>query len=145
MENSTKALLISAAVLIAIILISLGVSLLGSAGDTAKDAQTVGQEIADMGQDIGLSLSSSINENMNPYTFYNQLKDAYTGIQSGARVQRMWNLLKQYNPNHDHSKPHISCAVGDVKDTGSGIIIDSNATYRIQFSGGLSIYIYKVN
>lgn len=41
MENATKALLIAAAILIAIVLIALGVSLLGSTGDTAGDAENV--------------------------------------------------------------------------------------------------------
>ena len=45
MENATKALLIAAAVLIAIILIALGVSLLSSAGDTTGQAEQVGQDI----------------------------------------------------------------------------------------------------
>lgn len=41
MENATKALLIAAAVLIAIVLVALGVNLLGSAGDTSEDAKNV--------------------------------------------------------------------------------------------------------
>ena len=41
MENATKALLIAAAVLIAIVLVALGVRLLGSAGDTSGDAENV--------------------------------------------------------------------------------------------------------
>lgn len=41
MENATKALLIAAAVLIAIVLVALGVNLLGSAGDTSSDAENV--------------------------------------------------------------------------------------------------------
>lgn len=41
MENATKALLIAAAVLIAIVLVALGVNLLGAAGDTSGDAENV--------------------------------------------------------------------------------------------------------
>lgn len=41
MENATKALLIAAAVLIAIVLVALGVNLLGSTGDTSGDAENV--------------------------------------------------------------------------------------------------------
>lgn len=41
MENATKALLIAAAVLIAIVLVALGVNLLSSAGDTSGDAENV--------------------------------------------------------------------------------------------------------
>jgi len=45
MENATKALLIAAAVLIAIVLVALGVSLLGSSGDSADDAEAVANEL----------------------------------------------------------------------------------------------------
>lgn len=45
MENATKALLIAAAVLIAIVLIALGVNLLSSAGDTSGDAKNVSNAI----------------------------------------------------------------------------------------------------
>ena len=45
MENATKALLIAAAVLIAIVLIALGVNLLGSAKDTSGQAQQVGEQL----------------------------------------------------------------------------------------------------
>ena len=41
MENATKALLIAAAVLIAIVLVALGVNLLGAAGDTSGEAENV--------------------------------------------------------------------------------------------------------
>lgn len=41
MENATKALLIAAAVLIAIVLVALGVNLLNSAGDVSDDAANV--------------------------------------------------------------------------------------------------------
>lgn len=41
MENATKALLIAAAVLIAIVLVALGVNLLNSAGDVSDDAGNV--------------------------------------------------------------------------------------------------------
>lgn len=43
MENATKALLIAAAVLIAIVLIALGVRLLSTAGDTGEQADAVGE------------------------------------------------------------------------------------------------------
>lgn len=41
MENATKALLIAAAVLIAIVLVAIGVKLLNSAGDTSGEAANV--------------------------------------------------------------------------------------------------------
>lgn len=45
MENATKALLIAAAVLIAIVLIALGVRLLNAAGDTSGDAENVSSQL----------------------------------------------------------------------------------------------------
>lgn len=45
MENATKALLIAAAVLIAIVLVALGVRLLNAAGDTSGDAQNVSSQL----------------------------------------------------------------------------------------------------
>ena len=41
MENATKALLIAAAVLIAIVLVALGVRLLSASGDTSGQAENV--------------------------------------------------------------------------------------------------------
>ena len=45
MENASKALLIAAAVLIVILLIAFGMSIFNSTGDTAADAQAVGEQI----------------------------------------------------------------------------------------------------
>lgn len=47
MENATKALLIAAAVLIAILLIAFGMKIFSSTGDTSAEAQKTGQEISD--------------------------------------------------------------------------------------------------
>ena len=47
MENATKALLIAAAVLIAIVLIALGVNLLSAGSDTSDQAQQVSNSIDD--------------------------------------------------------------------------------------------------
>jgi len=46
MENATKALLIAAAVLIAIVLIALGVNLLNSGNDTSGQAENVANQIS---------------------------------------------------------------------------------------------------
>lgn len=45
MENATKALLIAAAVLIAIVLIALGVRLLNVSGDTSGQAENVAGQL----------------------------------------------------------------------------------------------------
>ena len=45
MENATKALLIAAAVLIAIVLVALGVNLLSSSGDASNEAGKVANQL----------------------------------------------------------------------------------------------------
>ncbi len=47
MENATKALLIAASVLIAIVIIALGIMLLRGSGDSTKQATEVGEQISD--------------------------------------------------------------------------------------------------
>ena len=47
MENATKALLIAAAVLIAIVIVALGVNLLSSTGNTTQKSEQVGEELKD--------------------------------------------------------------------------------------------------
>lgn len=61
MENATKALLIAAAVLIAIVLIALGVRLLGSANDTSDQAGNVSDA-------IGTSTNSAVGDVTNALT-----------------------------------------------------------------------------
>lgn len=64
MENATKALLIAAAVLIAIILIALGISIVNSTGDVSDSADEVGTQIAVKADDISedtLSILDDIN------------------------------------------------------------------------------------
>ena len=46
MENASKALLVAAAILIVIVLITFGIRILNSAGDTAKQAQGLGDSIS---------------------------------------------------------------------------------------------------
>ena len=60
MENATKALLIAAAVLIAIVLIALGVNLLNAGGDTSEQAGTVGNSLSTQINSVASDLSGSI-------------------------------------------------------------------------------------
>lgn len=62
MENATKALLIAAAVLIAIVLIALGVNLLNSAGDASGDAKNVANAIQGSSQNAAGSVTSTLNK-----------------------------------------------------------------------------------
>lgn len=60
MENATKALLIAAAVLIAIVLVALGVNLLNSAGDVSGDAEKVSNALQESTGNATNSLVSDI-------------------------------------------------------------------------------------
>ena len=66
MENATKALLIAAAVLIAIVLVALGVNLLSSVGDTTDQAEQVGSAI---GEGVGNSSDKVIGSLTRTMTF----------------------------------------------------------------------------
>lgn len=61
MENASKMLLIAAAILIAIILITLGIKVLGSADDTTKQAQGVGDSLSLATKDSTSKLESLLN------------------------------------------------------------------------------------
>lgn len=61
MENATKALLIAAAVLIAIVLIALGVNLLNAGQDTSGQAETVGNSLSTQINSVASDLSGSIS------------------------------------------------------------------------------------
>ena len=66
MENASKALLITAAVLIVIIIIALGIKLLGGIADTANQTEKVGDEISSSikqvtGENIKIVLQKSGN------------------------------------------------------------------------------------
>lgn len=65
MENATKALLIAAAVLIAIVLVALGVRLLSSAGDTSGDAENVSNAI----KDSTTNAAGDVVNNLTNFTF----------------------------------------------------------------------------
>lgn len=55
MENATKALLIAAAVLIAIVLIALGVRLISAANDPSSQASNVAEQLdTSMGQQVNV-------------------------------------------------------------------------------------------
>lgn len=62
MENATKALLIAAAILIAIVLIALGVNLLNSAGDTSGDAANVANALQGSTENAASGVIDSISK-----------------------------------------------------------------------------------
>lgn len=61
MENASKALLIAGAILIAIVLISLGVMILGQGQDMAKDADTSDVQVTSFNGQFEQYFGSSVN------------------------------------------------------------------------------------
>lgn len=61
MENATKALLISAAVLIAIVLIALGVRLLNASGDSSNQAANVSNQLNNATGDAVNTVNNLLN------------------------------------------------------------------------------------
>lgn len=94
MENATKALIIAAAILIAIVLISLGVFVLGNGTQLVK-------ENSDM--------------TATQVTTYNSKFEAYVGDHvSGSKVKQLINLVNQHNRNAEDDSQKVKFAGGVV-------------------------------
>lgn len=118
MENATKALLIAAAILIAIVLISLGVYVLSQGTSMVKDN-------SDM-SDVEIST-------------YNTKFEAYTGTNvSGSKVKQLINTVEQHNRANEEDASKTITFEGDL-DTVSEI--KSGGAYKVEVveytSGGL--------
>jgi len=70
MENSTKALLIAAAILIVILLISISMAILSSAGDSFNEAKQVGNAISSLSKDTADKIIQSNKNNLNSGASY---------------------------------------------------------------------------
>ena len=70
MENSTKALLIAAAILIVILLISISMAILSSAGDSFNEAKQVGNAISSLSKDTADKIIQSNKNNSNSGDLY---------------------------------------------------------------------------
>lgn len=62
MENATKALLIAAAVLVVIVIIALGVRLLGTAGDTSEQAETVSKALTSSTESAATEITGALSK-----------------------------------------------------------------------------------
>lgn len=97
MENATKALIIAAAILIAIVLISLGVFVLGNGTQLVK-------ENSDM--------------TATQVTTYNSKFEAYVGDHvSGSKVKQLINLVNQHNRNAEDESKIIELTSGGSGST----------------------------
>lgn len=106
MENATKALLIAAAILIAIVVITLGVFVLGKGSTLVK-------ENSDM-SDVEIST-------------YNSKFDSYCGKNiRGAQVRQLINAVNQHNrTNKDDASKEIEL---EGKSLGDGKVLGSDKT-----------------
>ena len=93
MENATKALLIAAAVLIAILIISLGLVVYNKASETVDSVDMSGNEVQ----------------------AYNEKFDKYHGVQRGTEVNAMVKTV--FNHNLQQS------AAGETEDSGRFITV----------------------
>ena len=133
MENATKALIIAAAILIAIVLISLGVFVLGQ-------GSTMVQENSDMTAE--------------QVTAYNAEWEAYTGKATGSKVKQLINAVNQHNRTTDDASKKITLnSSGKIKKTDESVVlfavviqdnkqqIENGSSYQITISkhtsGGL--------
>ena len=107
MENATKALIIAAAILIAIVLISLGVFVLGQ-------GSTMVQENSDM---TATQVST-----------YNSKWEAFLGTKvSGSKVKQLINTVNQHNDQaEDDSKKIVLSGITSVSDVKIG------DTYKVE-------------
>lgn len=104
MENATKALLIAASVLIAIILIAVGIKILGTIKPTVDQ---VGK--------VSTTLEVSV---------YNSQFTQYEGKQKGSAVRGLIRLIQQHNLNDNSSEPKIGITLSDDSINENGTIAD---------------------
>lgn len=134
MENATKALLIAASVLIAIILIAVGIKILGTIKPTVDQ---VGK--------VSTTLEVSV---------YNSQFTQYEGNQKGSAVRGLIRLIQQHNLNDNSSEPKIGITLSDDSINENGTIDDyqrvinkiivSN-TYNVLFTPNNDGYVVSVN
>lgn len=108
MENATKALLIAAAILIAIVVITLGVFVLGKGSTLVKDN-------SDM-SDVEIST-------------YNSKFEAYFGTNvRGAQVNQLISAINQHNKANGDDESKQILVTGDFSGNGTETISDKAET-----------------
>ena len=113
MENATKALIIAAAILIAIVLISLGVFVLGQGSTMVKENSDMSAE---------------------QVTAYNSEWEAYTGKATGSKVKQLINAVNQHNRTTDDASKKIALTGGDkIQETDS-----TKKLYEVKYDNGKS-------
>ena len=113
MENATKALIIAAAILIAIVLISLGVFVLGNGSQLVKENSDMSAE---------------------QVTAYNAEWEVYIGKATGSKVKQLINAVNQHNRTTDDASKKITLNGGDkIQEKDS-----TKKTYEVKTENGKS-------
>jgi len=113
MENATKALIIAAAILIAIVLISLGVFVLGNGSQLVKENSDMSAE---------------------QVTAYNAEWEVYIGKATGSKVKQLINAVNQHNRTTDDASKKITLDGGDkIKEKDS-----TKKIYEVKTENGKS-------
>lgn len=120
MENASKALLIAGAILIAIVLISLGVMILGQGSDLVKNANMSDAEIS---------------------TYNSEWEQYRGGNVRGNMIIQMINKVNQHNRATDDTSKKIGVLTGEKTDDKAE---DYNSTDNLTAGKVKSGYSYKV-
>ena len=124
MENASKALIIAGAILLSILLISLGIMIFNQAQDTVNNSGMSQAEIA---------------------TFNNQFLK-YEGKQKGSVVKSMINEVIASNSDDNHINNNAMVKVnGKEKDAITTIGIKTSKTYNIELTYGESGRVTEIN
>ena len=111
MENASKALIIAGAILISILLISVGVMVMNSATDvTGQSAEAM--------QDAGIQA-------------FNAKFVDYQGSQKGSVVRQLRDKINTNNATSDHK---VDFTIGGAD--GSSVTIKSTSTYEVKLTYG---------
>lgn len=96
MENASKALLIAAAVLIAIVLVALGVKLLGNVGNTKEKAEQIGQQIGNSIESSTGKITSSLDKLQSTGMTEKQITDFLISTDDSIDEDRMNEMMSYY-------------------------------------------------
>ena len=98
MENASKALLIAASVLIAILLIAFGIRIFNSVSNTSESATQLGSLLSDNLGTASAGLIGTLDgvniESMDDTSFYEYVIKKYTGKENGTEVKSLYNIVK---------------------------------------------------
>ena len=134
MENTSKALLVAAAVLVVILIITLGIRIFSSVSSTGEDSEKVGSSLsaqvfnANYAEYFQGEVSSEV-----VIKFLNQIIDNYNQDKSHAILVNAYNIFSS-KKTHQKTPTQITTIINKIKD------IDPNAKYTIYPTTGCNTY-----